>query len=142
MPAENEPAEPNALMQSLQLTCSLTPSSTVPSTRLVIIWLKRWPARPPTELPLESAPVGPCGGYRLGDGAGDGYGLGDGEGEGLGDGEGVGSPHSDSQVAACAAAGRASNATNANRAVAAIAAARMNRPTLNFAIVTVRTACR
>ena len=39
MPAENEPAEPNALMQSLQLTCSLIPSSTLPSTRLVIIWL-------------------------------------------------------------------------------------------------------
>src|SRR5882724_11879098 len=57
MPAENEPAEPNALTQSLQLTCSLTPSSTLPSTRLVIIWLKRWPARPPIEAPLESAPV-------------------------------------------------------------------------------------
>src|SRR6266702_3291584 len=57
MPAENEPAEPKALMQSLQLTCSLTPSSTVPSTRLVIIWLKRWSARPLIEAPLESAPV-------------------------------------------------------------------------------------
>src|SRR5207245_98708 len=45
MPAENEPAEPNALTQSLQLTCSLTPKSTLPSTRLVIIWLKRCPAR-------------------------------------------------------------------------------------------------
>src|SRR5438876_3684123 len=62
MPAENEPAEPNALMQSLQLTCSLTPSSTVPSTRLVIIWLKRWLARPPIEAPLESAPVTAGGG--------------------------------------------------------------------------------
>lgn len=68
MPAENEPAEPNALMQSPQLICSLTPSSTVPSTRLVIIWLKRWLARPPIELPLEAAPVGV--------GLGDGYGLG------------------------------------------------------------------
>src|SRR3978361_123607 len=57
MPAENEPAEPNALTQSLQLTCSLMPSSTVPSTRLVIIWLKRCLARSLTELPLESAPV-------------------------------------------------------------------------------------
>src|SRR5260370_35676810 len=57
MPAENDPAEPNALMQSWQLTCSLTPSSTVPSTRLVIIWLKRWSARPLIEAPLESAPV-------------------------------------------------------------------------------------
>src|SRR5882724_7427427 len=57
MPAENDPAEPNALTQSWQLTCSLTPSSTVPSTRLVIIWLKRWSARPLIEAPLESAPV-------------------------------------------------------------------------------------
>src|SRR5882757_8439313 len=37
MPAENDPADPNALTQSLQLTCSLTPRSTVPSTRWVII---------------------------------------------------------------------------------------------------------
>ena len=58
MPAENEPAEPNALTQSLQLTCSLTPSSTEPSTWLVIIWLKRWLARSPIEPPLEPAPVG------------------------------------------------------------------------------------
>src|ERR1700688_2567892 len=49
MPAENDPADPNALTQSLQLTCSLTPSSTVPSTWLVIIWLKRAPARPPID---------------------------------------------------------------------------------------------
>src|SRR5471030_2755115 len=55
-PAENDPADPNALTQLLQLTCSLTPSSTVPSTRLVIIWLKRWPARSPIEPALE--PVG------------------------------------------------------------------------------------
>jgi hypothetical protein len=40
---------------------------------LVIIWLKRWPARPPIELPLESAPVGP-------DGGGGGYGLGEDDG--------------------------------------------------------------
>src|ERR1700676_3400933 len=57
MPAENDPAEPNALMQSLQLTCSLTPSNTVPSTRLVIIWLKCWIARFPIDPALESAPV-------------------------------------------------------------------------------------
>ena len=57
MPAENDPAEPNALTQSLQLTCSLTPSSTVPSTRLVIIWLKRCLARSPTDPALESEPV-------------------------------------------------------------------------------------
>ena len=89
MPAENDPAEPNALMQSLQLTCSLTPSSTVPSTRLVIIWLKRCLARSLIELPLESAPV------VVGVGSGDDDGLGDGDPlvpgvvEGLGDGEGL-----------------------------------------------------
>src|SRR5450631_2900202 len=53
MPAENDPADPNALTQSLQLTCSLTPSSTEPSTRLVIIWLKRCLATSVIELPLE-----------------------------------------------------------------------------------------
>src|ERR1700751_4518198 len=58
MPAENDPAEPNALTQSLQLTCSLMPSSTVPSTRLVIIWLKRCLARSLIEPALESEPVG------------------------------------------------------------------------------------
>src|SRR6266478_9335508 len=67
-PAENEPAEPKALMQSLQLTCSLTPSSTVPSTRLVIIWLKRWSASPLIEVPLvpESVTGGGGGGRRAG----------------------------------------------------------------------------
>src|SRR6266403_6032013 len=57
MPAENDPADPNALTQSWQLTCSLTPRSTVPSTRWVIIWLKRCLARSPIDAPLESAPV-------------------------------------------------------------------------------------
>src|SRR3954468_16269039 len=76
MPAENDPAEPNALTQSLQLTCSLMPSSTVPSTRLVIIWLKRCFAKSLIEPALESAPVG--------------VGLGEGEGVGVGVGVGVG----------------------------------------------------
>src|SRR3979490_1573749 len=58
MPAEKDPREPNALTQSLQLTCSLMPSSTVPSTRLVIIWLKRCFATSVIEPALESAPVG------------------------------------------------------------------------------------
>src|SRR5215468_5834418 len=57
-PAENEPTEPKALMQALQLICSLMPSSTVPSTRLVIIWLKRCLATSLTEPVLESSPVG------------------------------------------------------------------------------------
>src|SRR3954466_12273821 len=94
MPAENEPAEPNALMQSLQLTCSLTPSSTLPSTRLVIIWLKRCPARPLIEPALESAPVTVgalldvvlARGVDVGLGDGDG----DGEAEGVGVGDGLG----------------------------------------------------
>src|SRR3954464_12768111 len=92
MPAENEPAEPNALMQSLQLTCSLTPSSTLPSTRLVIIWLKRCPARPLMEPALESAPV--TGGVLLDTvlarGVDVGLGDGDGEAEGVGAGDGLG----------------------------------------------------
>jgi hypothetical protein len=77
MPAENDPAEPNALMQSLQLTCSLTPSSTEPSTRLVIIWLKRCLARSLIDPPLESAPVGVAVGVGLGEGEGVGVGLGE-----------------------------------------------------------------
>src|ERR1700733_5540006 len=94
MPAENDPAEPNALMQSLQLICSLTPSSTVPSTRLVIIWLKRALARLPIDAPLDPAPVGVGVGVGLGDGEGLGDGLGDGDGVGdgddVGEGDGVG----------------------------------------------------
>lgn len=77
MPAENEPAEPKALTQSSQLTCSFTPSSTEPSTRLVIIWLKRWSARPLIELPLDGAPV-------IGVGDGDGLGVGVGVTVGVG----------------------------------------------------------
>src|SRR3954453_18132271 len=57
VPAENDPAEPNALTQSLQLTCSLMPSSTVPSTRLVIIWLSRCLARSLIDPALESEPL-------------------------------------------------------------------------------------
>src|SRR5262245_37421161 len=87
MPAENDPAEPNALMQSLQLTCSLTPKSTLPSTRLVIIWLKRWFGRSLIEPPREFEPV---------IGAEDGLGAGEAdsadadEDVGLGVGDGVG----------------------------------------------------
>src|ERR1700712_4882545 len=81
MPAENDPAEPNALTQSLQLTCSLTPSSTVPSTRLVIIWLKRCLARSLIDPALESEPVG----VGLGVGLGVGVAVGVGVGVGVGD---------------------------------------------------------
>src|SRR6202165_2093738 len=57
MPVENDPAEPNALTQSLELTCSLTPSSTEPSTRWVFIWLQRRLPRSPIDPALESPPV-------------------------------------------------------------------------------------
>src|ERR1700712_5236665 len=77
MPAENDPAEPNALTQSLQFTCSLTPSSTVPSTRLVIIWLKRCLARSLIDPALESEPVG------VGLGVGRGVGVAVGVGAGV-----------------------------------------------------------
>src|SRR5882757_6513069 len=80
MPAENEPAEPKAETQSLQLTCSLMPSSTVPSTRLVIIWLKRCLARSLIEPALLSAPVG----VGLGVGVGVGLGVMMGVGVGVG----------------------------------------------------------
>jgi hypothetical protein len=72
----------------------LTPSSTVPSTRLVIIWLKRCLARSLIELPLESVPI-------VGAEIGDDDGLGDGEAfvpgvdDGLGDGEGLGEGEGD-----------------------------------------------
>src|SRR5215471_18602421 len=89
-PAENEPAEPNALMQSVQLICSLTPSSTEPSTLLVIIWLKRWSARELIDPPLESAPVGVGVGVALAVGEGEGVGVGVGVDVGDGDGDGLG----------------------------------------------------
>ena len=83
--AENEPAEPNALTQSLQLTCSLIPSSTLPSTRLVIIWLKRCPARSLIDPAPE--PVTATGGALV---LGVDVGLGNGEAEGVGVGGGLG----------------------------------------------------
>src|SRR5437899_11278267 len=89
MPAENEPAEPKALMQSLQLTCSLIPSSTLPSTRLVIIWLKRCPARSLIDPALEPGPV-TDGALVLGVDVGLGDGDGEAEGVGVGDRLGVG----------------------------------------------------
>src|SRR3954453_19115670 len=90
MPARRERAEPNALTQSLQLTCSLTPSSTVPSTRLVIIWLKRCFARWLIDPALEPAPVGVGVGVGVDMGVGDGEGVGVGVAVGVGVGVGVG----------------------------------------------------
>src|SRR5664279_6053117 len=128
MPAENDPAEPNALTQSLQLTCSLTPSSTVPSTRLVIIWLKRCLARSLIDAPLESAPVG----VGVGDGLGEGVGVGEGDGlgDGLGEGEGL-----------CADAGRVCTGISISES-AAVSAADTTNWRMNFAIVSARTASR
>src|SRR5450631_1120458 len=146
MPAENDPADPNALTQSLQLTCSLTPSSTEPSTRLVIIWLKRCLARPPIDPPLESAPVGV--------GAGDawdvGEGLGEGDALGVGVGVGVGSAQSPSQsptlvvvapVAFCADAGDGCSCASTSQANT-VSAAEPVGVRGNLFIVSARTACR
>src|SRR6266498_3432377 len=102
MPAENDPAEPNALTQSLQLTCSLIPSSTLPSSRLVIIWLKRCPARSLIDPAFEPGPATGGAlvprvdvGLGVGDGEADGVGVGDGLGVGVG---GLHSTHSSSGV--------------------------------------------
>src|SRR5271166_4275820 len=137
MPAMKEPTEPKAETQSEQLTCSLTPSSTEPSTWLVIIWLKRWPASPLTELPLEPAPVGVGVGVGFVDGVGVGVGEGEELGEGLGDGLGeqeATSPH-------CAAAGVASTTVNSNDS-AAIRAALRARLRGAALMVSARTGCR
>src|SRR6185312_3934584 len=114
MPAENDPAEPNALTQSLQLTCSLIPSSTLPSTRFVIIWLKRWPARSlidPAPEPVTAAGGAFVLGVDVGLGDGDGEGVGVGDELGLGDGEGdcanADCAWSESKATAASAADRA-----------------------------------
>src|SRR5882757_9854210 len=132
MPAANDPAEPNALMQSLQLTCSLTPSSTLPRTRLVIIWLKRCLARSLIDPALESAPVGVGVGVGVGLGEGEGVGVGDGlgDGEGLGEGEGL-----------CAEAGTACAPITTSESAAVSAADRMQWRGRSV-IFTARTACR
>jgi hypothetical protein len=108
----------------------LTPSSTVPSTRLVIIWLKRWLARPPIDPPLELAPVG----VGVGLGEGEGVGVGVGVGEGLGVGVGVG-------VGVCADAGTVCAAISTSE-TAAVSAAGTTKLQANLAIVSARTACR
>jgi len=124
MPAENDPAEPNALTQSLQLTCSLTPSSTLPSTRLVIIWLKRCPARSLIEPAFE-----PAIGVVLE--VGEALGVGDGEGVGLGVGLGLGLGEGDcARVGDCAASSESARTADATRL------------RMKLAIVSGRTACR
>src|ERR1700759_2032130 len=132
MPAENEPAEPNALTQSLQLTCSLTPRSTEPSTRLVIIWLKRCCARPLIDPALEPAPVGV--GTGVGEGDGEGVGMGDDDvlGDELGEGEGDG-------LCANAATPCAPIITSA---IAAVSAADAIRFGADFAMVSTLKTCR
>jgi hypothetical protein len=67
------------------------PSSTLPSTRLVIIWLKRCPATSLIDPAFEPGPA-TCGalvprvdvGLGVGDGEADGVGVGDGLGVGVG----------------------------------------------------------
>src|SRR6187401_3293936 len=127
MPAENDPAEPNALTQSPQLTCSLTPSSTVPSTRLVIIWLKRCLARSPTDSLLEVEPVG----VGVGVGEADTVGVGVAKGVTVGVGEGG--------VGLCAEAGVVSAAISET---AAASAAETIMLRANRAIVSSRTDSR
>jgi hypothetical protein len=110
----------------------LTPSSTVPSTRLVIIWLKRCLARSLTDPALEFEPVGV--GVGLGDALGVGVGVGEGEYVGVGEGEYVGD-------GLCAEAGTVS-AGISSREIAAASAVDRVKLRVNFAIVSARTACR
>src|SRR5216684_5492860 len=119
MPAENDPADPNALTQSLQLTCSLTPSSTEPSTRWVIIWLKRCLPRSPIDPALESAPV-------TGGGGG-----------------GVLSQPSEQQLSkhSCAAAGDGWSGASTSQ-IDAMSAADGMKLRANLFIVSARTACQ
>src|ERR1700761_181254 len=143
MPAVNEPTEPNAETQSLQLICSLTPSSTEPSTGLVIIWLKRWPARSLMDLALLPPSVG------VGEGVGLGEGKGVGDGEGLGDGEpppfdGEGDGLDDGQILLAqfwAAAGRVCTTVSMHANVAVSIAERSRLRTIAV-IVSARTAWR
>jgi hypothetical protein len=120
---------------------------------LVIIWLKRWSARPWIERALLSAPVG------VGDGVGDavGVGLAVGDGDGEGDGEAVGVGEAVglavgvgvAQFAAaklelsqlCAAAGCACDASTTKPSVAARAIEAAIVPRC-FAMVSGRTECR
>src|SRR6266700_5505479 len=116
MPAENDPADPNALTQSLQLTCSLTPRSTVPSTRWVIIWLKRCLPKSLIDPALESTPV-TAGGARSP--------------------SQLLSQHSEQS---CADAGDGCNWTTSQ--TAAVSAADTTKRCAKFAMVSARTACR
>src|SRR5262245_21607213 len=135
-PAENEPAEPNALMQSVQLICSLTPSSTEPSTWLVIIWLKRCSARPLIDPPLESAPVGV--GVGVGDALAVGEGVGVDVGVEVGDGDGLGEGQTSSMHAA--AAGRVC-AGSSSADIAAVSTTIMIRLLARPIMVSARTGC-
>src|ERR1700737_4416935 len=138
MPAENDPADPNALTQSLQLTCSLTPSSTEPSTRWVIIWLKRCLPRSPIDPALASAPV--TGGTIATGGAEHGPSH-DGGGHGPSH-SGGGVEHGPSQLLlVCAAAGDACTETSTNE-TATVSAADTIKLCASLAIVSARTTCR
>jgi hypothetical protein len=131
---------------------------------LVIIWLKRCPARPLIELPLESAPVtvgvfdsGEASGTGVEDGFGKGEllglgvgvgvlhstphslsGVGDGDGDGDGDGEGEGDGEGDGEGEGegdCAATDCAASSESAS-------VIDTRRLRVKLAIVSARTACR
>src|SRR5882672_1631161 len=127
MPVENDPADPNALTQSLQLICSLTPRSTVPSTRWVIIWLKRCLPKSLIDPALESAPVtggarqGPSQLLSLGGGAGQGPSLSQDD---------------------CANAGDGCSCTSTSQTDAMSPADAIKLRVVNLAMVSARTACR
>jgi hypothetical protein len=123
----------------------LTPSSTVPSTRLVIIWLKRCLARSLTESALELDPIGVGvavgDGLGLGDALGVGVGVGDGLGDGVGEGEYSGVGEGEGGVGLCADAGMVSAGVS-SREIAAASATDRVKLRMDFAIISVRTACR
>src|SRR5882672_8032328 len=143
MPVENDPADPNALTQSLQLICSLTPRSTVPSTRWVIIWLKRCLPKSLIDPALESAPVtggarqGPSQLLSLGGGAGQGpsqlLSLGGGAGQG---------PSLSQDDRDCANAGDGCSCTSTSQTDAMSPADAIKLRVVNLAMVSARTACR
>ena len=131
MPVENDPADPNALTQSLQLICSLTPRSTVPSTRWVIIWLKRCLPRSLIDPALEAAPVTTGGARDPSPSAPSQL-----PSQSLGGGE-----QGPSQLVACADAGDGCSCTK-SQTDATSAADAIKLRVVNLAMVSARTACR
>jgi hypothetical protein len=123
----------------------------------VIIWLKRWLARPPIDVPLEPAPVGVGVGVGatavvgVGDGLGEGEGLAEGEGVVVGVVVGVGVGQISAPLALtvlvsiglqdCAAAGTAC-APSSTSDVTAVSAAERTKRSARLIMVSARTGCR